>query len=136
MKHNAWWNFVLISSGYAVKVRMTPTSRRWTAMVRCTSPGSTTANLWCWNGTTMVAHTRRNTTRVETCSGCRRNGQSKGVVWLTVISSAPNEQGYVTAKQENDYMSRLKAGQRLRYWDFQGDVGKLTPPRPRRICLS
>jgi len=26
----------------------------------------------------------------------------KGVVWLTVISSAPGTQGYVTAEQEND----------------------------------
>jgi len=26
----------------------------------------------------------------------------KGVVWLTVISSAPGQQGYVTADQEND----------------------------------
>ena len=30
----------------------------------------------------------------------------KGVIWLTVISSAPGEQGYVTAAQENDYVRR------------------------------
>jgi peroxiredoxin len=34
---------------------------------------------------------------------------AKGVVWLTVISSAPGEQGYVTASQENSYLSRMHA---------------------------
>ncbi len=34
---------------------------------------------------------------------------SKGVVWFTVISSAPGEQGYVTAAQENDYVKRMGA---------------------------
>src|SRR5579872_4761752 len=33
----------------------------------------------------------------------------KGVVWFTVISSAPGEQGYVTASQENDYLKRMNA---------------------------
>ena len=33
----------------------------------------------------------------------------KGVVWLTVISSAPGTQGYVTAAEENDYMRRMNA---------------------------
>src|SRR5246127_456987 len=33
----------------------------------------------------------------------------KGVVWFTVISSAPGEQGYVTANQENDYMQKMHA---------------------------
>src|SRR5580692_5126859 len=34
---------------------------------------------------------------------------AKGVVWFTVISSAPGTQGYVTAAQENDYMKRMSA---------------------------
>jgi peroxiredoxin len=34
---------------------------------------------------------------------------AKGVVWLTVISSAPGEQGYVTGSQENSYLSRMHA---------------------------
>src|ERR1700682_1523342 len=32
----------------------------------------------------------------------------KGVVWLTVISSAPGAQGYITRDQENDYEQRMK----------------------------
>jgi peroxiredoxin len=33
----------------------------------------------------------------------------KGVVWLTVISSAPGAQGYVTPSEENDYVARMHA---------------------------
>src|SRR5271154_1685041 len=29
---------------------------------------------------------------------------SKGVVWLSIISSAPGQQGYVTPAAENDYL--------------------------------
>src|SRR3984893_10336092 len=31
---------------------------------------------------------------------------SKGVVWFTVISSAPGTQGYVTSAEENDYIRK------------------------------
>ena len=34
---------------------------------------------------------------------------AKGVVWFTVISSAPGQQGYVTASQENDYLGKMHA---------------------------
>ena len=34
---------------------------------------------------------------------------AKGVVWLTVISSAKGEQGYVTPYEENSYLSRMHA---------------------------
>ena len=34
---------------------------------------------------------------------------AKGVVWFTVISSAPGTQGYVTADQENAYMAKMNA---------------------------
>ena len=34
---------------------------------------------------------------------------SKGVVWFTVISSAPGTQGDVTATQENEYVKRMGA---------------------------
>jgi hypothetical protein len=33
----------------------------------------------------------------------------KGVVWFTVISSAPGQQGYVTPSQENDYLAQQHA---------------------------
>jgi len=33
----------------------------------------------------------------------------KGVVWLTVISSAPGQEGYMTAAEENSYMKKVNA---------------------------
>src|ERR1700758_4917229 len=33
----------------------------------------------------------------------------KGVVWLTVLSSAQGEQGYMTAAQENAYLRKVNA---------------------------
>ena len=34
---------------------------------------------------------------------------AKGVVWLTVISSAPGTQGFVTPAQEKDYLKKMNA---------------------------
>src|ERR687888_730430 len=39
----------------------------------------------------------------------QREWTSKGVVWFTVISSAPGKQGYVTPSQENEYVRRVNA---------------------------
>src|ERR1043166_8622871 len=49
----------------------------------------------------------------------------KGVAWFTVISSAPGQQGYVTAQQENDYLKNMKASPTAALLDPQGDVGRL-----------
>jgi peroxiredoxin len=50
---------------------------------------------------------------------------SKGVVWFTVISSAPGEQGYVTAAQENDYVKRIGAAPTAVLLDPDGNLGHL-----------
>src|SRR5271165_2030796 len=34
---------------------------------------------------------------------------AKGVVWFTVISSAPGKQGYVTSSEENAYLEQMHA---------------------------
>ncbi|MFZ3213225.1 MAG: thioredoxin family protein [Terriglobales bacterium] len=49
----------------------------------------------------------------------------KGVIWLTVISSAPGTQGYVTAEQENDYLRRMNAAPTAALLDPTGDLGHL-----------
>jgi peroxiredoxin len=49
----------------------------------------------------------------------------KGVVWLTVISSAPGEQGYVTADQENVYMQKMHAAPTAAILDPKGEIGHL-----------
>jgi hypothetical protein len=49
----------------------------------------------------------------------------RGVIWLTVISSAPGTQGYVTAEQENDYLRRMKAAPTAALLDPSGTLGHL-----------
>jgi len=49
----------------------------------------------------------------------------KGVVWLTVISSAPGEQGYVTAADENAYLRKVNAAPTAVLLDPKGDLGRL-----------
>jgi hypothetical protein len=49
----------------------------------------------------------------------------KGVVWLTVISSAPGTQGFVTPSQENDYLKTMKAAPTAVLMDPGGSLGHL-----------
>jgi len=49
----------------------------------------------------------------------------KGVVWFTVISSAPGAQGYVTASQENEYLAQMHAAPTAALLDPDGKVGRL-----------
>ncbi|HUD53995.1 MAG TPA: redoxin domain-containing protein [Terracidiphilus sp.] len=50
---------------------------------------------------------------------------AKGVVWFTVISSAPGEQGYVTPVQENEYVSKMDAAPTAVLLDTLGMLGRL-----------
>jgi peroxiredoxin len=49
----------------------------------------------------------------------------QGVVWFTVISSAPGTQGYVTAQEENDYLHKMHAAPTAALLDPSGDLGRL-----------
>ncbi len=55
----------------------------------------------------------------------QREWTSKGVAWFTVISSAPAQQGYVTAEQENAYVSQVKASPTAVLLDPTGQLGHL-----------
>ena len=57
---------------------------------------NTAANTSSSSGPTKAAPTSRSTTTAATWKPCRKQWTAKGVVWLSVISSAPGEQGYVT----------------------------------------
>ena len=48
----------------------------------------------------------------------------QGVVWLTVISSAPGEQGYVTPEQANKLTADRGAAPTAVLFDPKGDVGR------------
>jgi peroxiredoxin len=50
---------------------------------------------------------------------------ARGVVWLTVISSAPGMQGYVTAAQENAYLKQMNAAPTAALLDPTGKLGHL-----------
>ena len=50
---------------------------------------------------------------------------AKGVVWLTVISSAPGQQGYVDAPQENAYLKKMDAKPTAAILDPKGAIGHL-----------
>jgi len=50
---------------------------------------------------------------------------AKGVVWFTVISSAPGTQGYVDASDENSYLARMKAAPTAALLDPSGQLGHL-----------
>jgi hypothetical protein len=49
----------------------------------------------------------------------------KGVIWLTVISSAPGKQGFVTPAQENDYLKQMNAAPTAVLMDPAGTLGPL-----------
>jgi peroxiredoxin len=47
----------------------------------------------------------------------------KGVVWFTVISSAPGQQGYVTDPEENAYLTQMHADPTAVLMDSDGKLG-------------
>ena len=55
----------------------------------------------------------------------QREWTARGVIWFTVISSAPGEQGYVTAAQENEYMREMHAAPTAALLDPDGQLGHL-----------
>lgn len=55
----------------------------------------------------------------------QRHWTSKGVVWLTVISSAPGKPGYVTPRDENGYLRRIGAAPTAVLLDPAGELGHL-----------
>jgi hypothetical protein len=50
---------------------------------------------------------------------------AKGVIWFTVISSAPGTQGYMTAAQENAYVTKTGAKPTAVILDPTGAIGHL-----------
>ena len=55
----------------------------------------------------------------------QKDAAAKGVVWLTLISSAPGTQGYVTAAQANELTAKRQAAPAAVLFDPEGTIGKL-----------
>ena len=50
---------------------------------------------------------------------------AKGVIWLSVISSSPGEQGYVTPSEENAYIKSMHVASTAVLLDPTGTIGRL-----------
>src|SRR5208282_5988688 len=48
---------------------------------------------------------------------------AKGVVWLTILSSAPGEEGYLTASEENAQLAKVHAVPTAAILDPKGTIG-------------
>src|ERR1700722_8922090 len=63
---------------------------------------------------------------------------AQGVTWFTIISSAPGEQGYVTANDENTYLSKMQAAPTAALLDPKGQIGHLYDAKtsPHMIVIN
>ena len=59
---------------------------------------------------------------------------AKGVAWFTVISSAPGQQGYMTADQENAYVTQMHAAPTAVLLDPRASLAAFTAQGRRRRC--
>jgi peroxiredoxin len=50
---------------------------------------------------------------------------NRGVIWFTILSSAPGKQGYVTASEENKYLTKMQASPTAALLDPTGKIGHL-----------
>jgi len=81
-------------------------------------------------------------TRKHYNSGNMQNLQkqwtARGVVWFTVISSAPGKQGYVNANDENTYLSKMGAAPTAALLDPTGSIGHLYDAKttPQMIVIN
>ena len=55
----------------------------------------------------------------------QREWTAKGVVWLSVLSSGPGQQGNVTPAEENTYLSTMHAAPTAAILDPSGNIGRL-----------
>ena len=68
----------------------------------------------------------------------QREWTARGVIWLTVISSAPGKQGYVTAADENAFVKEMKAAPTAVLLDSTGALGHLYDAKttPQMIIIN
>lgn len=55
----------------------------------------------------------------------QREWTAKGVVWLSVLSSAPGQQGNVSPAEENNYLRQMHAAPTAAILDPSGQIGRL-----------
>jgi hypothetical protein len=55
----------------------------------------------------------------------QREATGDGIVWLSIISSAPGKQGHVSPEQANELTASRKAAPSAVILDTSGDIGRL-----------
>lgn len=55
----------------------------------------------------------------------QREWTAKGVVWLSILSSAPGQQGNVSPTEENEYLRTMHAAPTAAILDPSGQIGRL-----------
>lgn len=62
----------------------------------------------------------------------------RNVVWLTILSSAPGKQGYVTASEENNYLAKMQAAPTAALLDPTGEIGHLYDAKtsPQMVAIN
>src|SRR3984885_5988219 len=62
----------------------------------------------------------------------------RGVVWFTILSSAPGKQGYVTASEENNYLAKTQAAPTAALLDPSGEIGHLYDAKtsPQMVVIN
>jgi len=130
MKRNLWSSLaitlLLVSSAYDVKVgesapEFQATDSNGHVQKLSANRGKFVVLEWHNNG---CPYTRKHY-ESGNMQRLQREWTGKGVAWFTIISSAPGQQGYVTAQQENDYLKQMKASPSAALLDPQGDVARL-----------
>src|SRR5947207_10554627 len=128
MKRNLWCGLIitllLFSSAYAVKVGeaapdFQATDSNGQAHKLSNEHGKFVVLEWHNNG---CPYTRKHY-ESGNMQRLQKEWTGKGVVWLTMISSASGEQGYVTADQENAYLDRMHAVPTAAILDPKGEIG-------------
>jgi peroxiredoxin len=131
-------SFYLLATAVLV-VAMLPASSHAQAVVGSPAPGFTatdshgqTHSLSEYRGKFVVLEWHNHDcpyTRKHYVSGnmeaLQKEWTAKGVVWFTVISSAPGLQGYMTDAEENAYLEKMHADPTAVLMDPQGKLGRL-----------
>ena len=62
----------------------------------------------------------------------------RNVVWLTILSSAPGKQGYVSASEENNYLAKMQAAPTAALLDPTGEIGHLYDAKtsPQMVVIN
>ena len=68
----------------------------------------------------------------------QKHWTGQGVIWFTILSSAPGKQGYVTAGEENDYLAKEQAAPTAALLDPSGDIGHLYDAKtsPQMVVIN